>query len=98
LACWPEYLIVIGDAVCASSPVYGQGMTVAARRAFREAEYQRLADAVYKWRDRTNGGLPKIELASVLPTCRGKTDLPLPMQNSMFRVFTLHVTIENPPG
>ena len=32
-----------------------------ALRAFREAEYQRLADAVYKRRGWTNDGVPKIE-------------------------------------
>jgi aldehyde:ferredoxin oxidoreductase len=34
---------------------------MAALRAFREAEYQRLADAVYKRRGWTNDGVPKIE-------------------------------------
>ncbi len=33
MAKWPEGLVVVGDALCAFNPVYGQGMTIAAIEA-----------------------------------------------------------------
>ncbi|HRD78998.1 MAG TPA: hypothetical protein PK264_24190, partial [Hyphomicrobiaceae bacterium] len=33
LAAWPDRLLAVGDAVCAFNPVYGQGMSAAAREA-----------------------------------------------------------------
>lgn len=38
LACWPERFVVVGDAVCAFNPVYGQGMTAATLGAATLAE------------------------------------------------------------
>lgn len=46
LRCYPENLIIIGHAVCAFNPIYGQGMTVAALDA------QMLDESFQKQRDR----------------------------------------------
>ncbi|PZS30281.1 MAG: 2-polyprenyl-6-methoxyphenol hydroxylase-like oxidoreductase [Pseudonocardiales bacterium] len=50
MRCWPERFVVLGDAVCAFNPVYGQGMSTAALAAdtldtcLREQRRRRRAD------------------------------------------------------
>jgi 2-polyprenyl-6-methoxyphenol hydroxylase-like FAD-dependent oxidoreductase len=46
---WPERLVVLGDAVCAFNPIYGQGMSAAAWAA------ETLDDSLRRWR-RTRPG------------------------------------------
>jgi len=50
LRCFPEGLIVLGDAVCSFNPVYAQGMTISA------LEVQCLADALGHARDQGGSG------------------------------------------
>jgi 2-polyprenyl-6-methoxyphenol hydroxylase-like FAD-dependent oxidoreductase len=44
---WPDHFVVLGDAVCAFNPVYGQGMTAAAMQA--EALDDALRQAHLRW-------------------------------------------------
>lgn len=74
VAGWPDGLVVLGDALCAFDPVYGQGITVAAL----EAQVLHRADA---HRDLTAPG----EAARVVRTCLRLGEVPWQMATSVDR-------------
>lgn len=76
VAGWPDGLVVLGDALCAFDPVYGQGITVAAL----EAHVLRRADGS---RDLTGPG----EAARVVGACLRLGEVPWQMATSIDRVM-----------
>jgi len=55
LRVWPERFLVMGDAVCAFNPVYGQGMTAAALAS------ENLRGCLAKQKDGLNGLAPRFQ-------------------------------------
>ncbi|WP_141576655.1 NAD(P)/FAD-dependent oxidoreductase [Actinomadura sp. WMMA1423] len=56
MSAWPKRFVVVGDALCAFNPLYGQGMTVAAKSALTldaclraDGDLDRLAGRFHRW-------------------------------------------------